>query len=292
MTGRPLILIPVHNRRATSLACLDRLAANGDLKNFEVRVIDDGSTDGTCREIARHHPEVAIDSGDGELFWGGAIAAGMRSALRAGTRPLFWLNDDCLPLSGTLPALAALLHADPNTIVVPRCVMAESGSAWPNAFVGRRRVAGRVGETLRVDGASGYCVGIGSGVLKALGPVDAVHFPHYGADTAYTLRATKAGFSVLLVGSLEAHLVKPGRKFHCIADHIDPHASLSTNARRIFFSKKSPFRIRTVLGVHRLKHGAILGSVEAGLKVAKWFAYLSFLRLRAGQPRSTELSGQ
>lgn len=282
---RPMVIIPVHNRRAITLACLERLAVNGDLGRFEVLVIDDGSTDGTSEEIARRHPEVAIDRGDGSLFWGGAIAAGMRAALTAGPRTLFWLNDDCLPRPGALLGLASALEADPGAILVPRCVVAETGAAWPNGFVGRQRVAGHPGETLQLDGASGYCAGIGLAVAGALGPVDAIRFPHYYADTEYTLRARKSGFAVRLFGSAEAELVNPKGELHRIADHIAPRAGLAANARRLFFSAKSPFRLGTLFNLQRLKHGPALGTLFASGKAAAWGGVLLVNRLSKSAPK-------
>lgn len=265
---RPVVIIPAHNRRETTLACLERLAANGDFGDFEVSVIDDGSTDGTSGEIARRHPCVRVERGDGSLYWGGAIAAGMRSALRTGPRALFWLNDDCLPRPGALPALASALASDPGSIVVPRCVVAETGDAWPNGFIGRRRVTAAPGQILALDGASGYCAGVGPGVSAALGAVDAERFPHYYADTAYTLVASRRGFPVRMIGSLEAELVDPGRPDHLIREHVDPRLSPWRNARKVFLEKKSPFRLRTMFALLRLKHGSFMGTVAAGVKAA------------------------
>lgn len=280
---RPVVIIPAHNRRATTLACLERLAANGDLGDFDVRVIDDGSTDGTSEEIARRHPCVHVERGDGTLFWGGAIAAGMRSALRAGPCTLFWLNDDCLPRSGTLPALAAALEADPRSIAIPRCVVAETGEVWPNGFVGRRRVTASAGEILHLDGASGYCTGIGREVTAELGVVDAERFPHYYADTAYTLVANRRGFTVRMIGALEVELVDPGREDHLIGDHMIPRRGLWANARKIFLARKSPFRLRTLFALQQVKHGMATGTLTAGVKTAAWLGTLMLHKIRTSE---------
>jgi glycosyltransferase involved in cell wall biosynthesis len=45
------ILIPVHNRKTITLACLEALEKNSDLERYQVVVIDDGSTDGTGQAI-------------------------------------------------------------------------------------------------------------------------------------------------------------------------------------------------------------------------------------------------
>ena len=45
------IIIPVHNRKAITLQCLNTLKNNGDLGQYHVVVVDDGSTDGTAEAI-------------------------------------------------------------------------------------------------------------------------------------------------------------------------------------------------------------------------------------------------
>ena len=39
---RPAVIIPVRNRLELTLACLERLELNGDLRTNEVLVVDDG----------------------------------------------------------------------------------------------------------------------------------------------------------------------------------------------------------------------------------------------------------
>jgi glycosyltransferase involved in cell wall biosynthesis len=52
MTKEPIhIIIPVHNRKAITLKCLETLQNNGDLDKYHVIVVDDGSTDGTSLAI-------------------------------------------------------------------------------------------------------------------------------------------------------------------------------------------------------------------------------------------------
>lgn len=276
----PVVIIPVRNRRELTLACLHRLSSNGDLRTHEVLVIDDGSTDGTAEAVARNHPEVLLRRGGGDLHWGGAIAAGMREALREGPRPVFWLNDDCLPQAGTLDALGSSIRADPGCIMVPRCVDAVTRAPWPNGFIGRHRVAGHPGRTSHLDGASGYCAGIGTMVSAALGPVDEVKFPHHYADSAYTLRATRAGFRVILAGDAEVELVRPGRAVHRIAERIEPRTGLLGNAGRVFQATNSPFRLRTLFAFQCLKYGVPAGTLLACVKVAVWASEFATAHLR------------
>jgi GT2 family glycosyltransferase len=67
------IIIPVHNRKQITIACLENLNACDDLQKYHVIVVDDGSTDGTAEAIRSQYPIVEILTGDGNLWWTGAI---------------------------------------------------------------------------------------------------------------------------------------------------------------------------------------------------------------------------
>jgi len=118
---RVFIIIPVHNRREVTLACLANLQQTGDLANFQVVVVDDGSTDGTAEAVRSSYPEVKILSGDGNLWWAGAIALGMQYALDQEAKYIFWLNDDCLPQGNCLPKMLEFLQQQPRAVVGASC---------------------------------------------------------------------------------------------------------------------------------------------------------------------------
>eukprot|EP01031_Cornospumella_fuschlensis_P003875 gene3875-4830_t len=101
----PCIIIPVHNRRATTLACLQVLKDQGVLAWATAVIVDDGSTDGTADAIRENHPDTVILPGSGNLWWGGAINLGMQWAYDQGAPQVFWLNDDTHPRPGALRLL-------------------------------------------------------------------------------------------------------------------------------------------------------------------------------------------
>ena len=100
------VVIPVHNRREVTVRCLRCLEAGGVFAWATVIVVDDGSTDGTGEAVRAAHPAAVLLTGDGNLWWGGAIRLGMDHACRGGAACVCWLNDDCLPEPGTLRLLA------------------------------------------------------------------------------------------------------------------------------------------------------------------------------------------
>ena len=60
------ILIACHNRRQTTLACLDKLY--GIRKDIDVYCVDDNSIDGTADAIREEFPQVNLIHGDGNFF--------------------------------------------------------------------------------------------------------------------------------------------------------------------------------------------------------------------------------
>ncbi len=201
------VIIPVHNRRETTRACLVNLRTQGDLESFTVCVVEDASTDGTKEMLAEEFPEAEVVPGDGNLYWGGGIAKGMEHALSRGSEVMVWLNDDCLPHPGSIRTLVDRVREtkglcggvsfdpeNPETITY-------SGSLT-GSHEGHVRPA--VGHFLPVDTINGNVVAIHREVTEAIGILPASRFPHYGGDFIYCLKAHRAGIITEIAGSATA----------------------------------------------------------------------------------------
>ncbi len=110
------IIIPVHNRKALTLDCLENLKTNSDLQKYQVIVVDDGSCDRTADKVAENHPEVTILKGDGNLWWTGAVALGMEYAYEQEAEYFIWLNDDYQFSCGTLKNLVSFVCENERAI--------------------------------------------------------------------------------------------------------------------------------------------------------------------------------
>lgn len=208
MTQPPLVyvLIPVHNRKATTLACLDRLEHNGDLDRYRVVVIDDGSTDGTAEAIHSKYPSVTILSGNGHLWWTGAIAQGMEYAYRQGADYFIWLNDDTLPRAGALNLLIDYCSASPRRIATAQCYASEDISQPTYGGQIKHRwsiqlVATPPDHQRPCDCMSGNLVCLPTSVIKDMGYPPADQLPHCRADIVYTLSAKRAGYDLQVLGN-------------------------------------------------------------------------------------------
>jgi len=193
-TFSDVIVIPVHNRRETTLRTLRALADDGVFGWAAVLVVDDGSTDGTAGAGRAEFPAVHWLQGDGTWWWAGAIRRGMEWALASGAARIFWLNDDCIPPRGGLARLRDF-------------VARENTASWIDAQTSAGRIYGAHRKTLmrvrrctpeeersgKVDTFSGNCVCLPRQWVERVGLPDDRSFPHGLADFDYGLRLRTAG---------------------------------------------------------------------------------------------------
>jgi len=262
------IIIPVHNRQTITLNCLNHLQSTCQWPMDQVIVVDDGSTDGTSEEVIRQYPQVTVLTGDGNLWWTGAIRQGMIHALAQGAKYLFWLNDDCLPGPETLAEMLAYMIKQPKTIVAAMALGEDDAQPLAIGFRGRQPIAGCAGKVIPVDGVSGYCVGIPATVVQKIGLPDAVRFPHYGGDSMYTLRATRSGFSVCILGTVSVTLPGISDSLYQLLAYLQAHAPVS--GRSLFWVKKSPFYLPAQFHYHLEKFGIGIGLPVFSFKVLRW----------------------
>ncbi len=194
------VVIPCHNERDSVLSCLGSLAAN----SVEIRtvLVDDGSTDGVGSAVATQFPDVRLVTGDGELWWSGAINAGLRLAQRSPSDFYLLLNNDCVLTEGVIDRLVASAQASERTIVSATIYDPVDGSVV--SFGGRFGASGPeyilaapptdAAGLFTVDWLPGHCLLVPTAVFDAIGLIDESAFPHYWADADFTLRARRAGY--------------------------------------------------------------------------------------------------
>ena len=200
------IVIPVHNRRAITLRCLEILAKQVDAE-FRITVVDDGSSDGTSEAIRDRFPNVDLLHGDGSLWWAGATNMGIRHALqRSVVAPyILMLNDDVGLVSTYLACMERCAVAHPRCLIgsltvygedhgrVFWCGRAASHRQCRYGYVRRDSLSGCVpAETLPGRGML-----VPTEVFKHIGLLDEKAFPQAAADFDFSLRARKAGYPLL-----------------------------------------------------------------------------------------------
>lgn len=199
LNPRTWIIIPVHNRKETTLACLRHLAHCSLGPNFIICVVDDGCIDGTTEMLADDFPKVHVVAGDGDLYWGGGIAAGMEAARRAGAEIHLWLNDDCRPSPGSLELLVSRV-LETRGICGGVCYDPDDPQRLTYAGTPLKAPPGPAEATsaspVPAESLNGNLVAIHADVVKTLGLLPSEDLPHFGGDIVYTLRARRRGIPV------------------------------------------------------------------------------------------------
>lgn len=208
---RVALVIPVHNRKATTLQCLRSLARIDSrgmhLKTF---IVDDGSTDGTSEAVRKEFPSVELVMGDGTLHYAAGTNRGIQAALKWQPQFVVTMNDDAVFHEQFLQRLVNTARENPRSIVgallllwdMPHRVF-QVGQQWKTLQGGwvmpDDLTAFNVGsKPFEVECIVGNCVLIPDAAIKECGLMDEKNFPHGWGDAQYMTRFRKAGWKLLV----------------------------------------------------------------------------------------------
>lgn len=203
---RLAVLMSCHNRRDTTLTCLQKLSQQAVA--CDIYLVDDGSSDGTSDAVKTQYPAVKLLKGDGNLFWGGGMGLAFAEALKVGYDYYIWLNDDTQLDPNALNHLLSTHHhltqqGQPNSIVVgsTRDPLAGKWTYGGMVRLSRWRQLNfsplePTEEPQACDTMCGNCVLIPHAVAEKVGNIDDDVFTHEFGDWDYGLRARQVGCSV------------------------------------------------------------------------------------------------
>jgi len=210
------IVIPVHNRKEMTKACLESLIRQ-DFRNYHILVVDDGSTDGTEEMITNHFPQVCILKGDGNYFWTRATNLGVQEALKKADTQDFVLtlnNDLTADRSDYLDQLIRCATDHPRSLIgsisldsmdkekiLDGGVRIHWGSARFEQLESGKSYRSLLAKGLRtqdVDALPGRGTLIPTEVFKDIGLYNERLLPHYAADYEFSIRAKRNGYALLI----------------------------------------------------------------------------------------------
>jgi GT2 family glycosyltransferase len=216
------ILIPVHNRIALTVKCLNSLIEQ-KYKNFTVIIVDDGSIDNTSEIVSNQYHDLMrlqIIHGNGSLWWAGAIKVGVDYAINLGKDDdlVMTLNNDVTLFPGFLQEAINLYNKYPAAFIGGVSVDNDNLQeiiatgwkmiCWPLAYTRRVWWPATLSdlcdepEVINVDFIPGTATLIPIHLVKKFGTVNPDILPHYHADSEYTYRLKQSGVPVLLSKNL------------------------------------------------------------------------------------------
>ena len=239
------ILMTCHNRRETTLSCLKALERQ-DI-DFDVYLVDDGSSDGTADAVSKQYPQVRILQGDGNLFWVGGMRMAFAEAMNNGYDYYLWLNDDTILEPQVIDKLLEIHHEltsknKADSIVVGSTKDSITGKPTYGGAVKSKRWYSNKFEFLEpklelqeCDTMYGNCVLIPHSVVTKVGNIDSA-FIHSLGDLDYGLRARQLGCSIWVapeyVGTCSQNSVS--------GSWVDPNLSVMQRLNKAFEVKNFP----------------------------------------------------
>jgi len=213
------IVVAVFNRKDFTLQCLQLLKTQS-YADFEIIVVDDGSTDGTKVEIQRYHPDVILVQGDGNWWWTKSMNKGFEAAIDNGADLVITLNNDIVFNLRLIEELVQLHKKNPNSII--GCLNLIKKEKEYIFFSGIKKIIWWKAKEVKYHRAfttlvhkmqgihSTQCLN-GRGtvipirIFKELGGYDEDRYPQYASDYDLTLRANEQGFKCLISYDVVVH---------------------------------------------------------------------------------------
>ena len=190
----------VHNRYAITEAVVDRLLEQ-TLPEMTLVLVDDGSTDGTADMVRSKMPNAVILTGDGNLWWGGALHMAYKW-LRdhaADDDIVMFANDDTQFESDYLEIAQGLVREYPDSLITGCGYNVHTNKLIDGAAHWDFKKGAGVGGFTPTDVsncASTRSLFFTGKVLRKVGGFHPVLLPHYASDYEWTIRAVRKGFPV------------------------------------------------------------------------------------------------
>lgn len=199
------VIIPVFNRAAYTLRCLETLAENSGPCHYEVIIVDNGSSDQTPALLSSLSGDVTVIRNENNLGFARACNQGARAA---GSEMLLFLNNDTEPQPGWLEPMLDVLAGDERAAIVgsklvyPRIgriqhagvVFRPTGAPY-HVFQGVKADHFAVNSMERFQAVTGACLLIRAEVFFAVGMFDEQYVNGY-EDIDLCLKVGRLGRSI------------------------------------------------------------------------------------------------
>ena len=214
------ILLPVHNRREVTRRFI-RCLKEQTYSNYNLVLIDDGSTDGTADLVREQIPSLTVITGNGNWWWAGSLQAGYKW-LRARNPPLtdlvLIINDDTEFEKDFFEKAVAFLNEHQKVFLLAHCFSRQDNTLidagvhidW-SSFKFEQPAAAKEVNCLSTRGLFFRVED-----FYAVGGFHPFLLPHYLSDYEFTIRAQRKGISLATDPALMVWLDTSTTGYHVI----------------------------------------------------------------------------
>ena len=209
-----VIVILNWNGKRVTVECLDSLKGI-DYGNYEILLVDNGSTDGSQEYFRAQYPEISLIENEKNLGFGEGNNVGIRHAMNRRADYVILLNNDTLVHTKFLSELVHVAESNSRIgFVGPKIYYHDwhsqrdviwSAGGSVNLWIGKtlnigdgEKDRGQYGEIREVDWLEGSCLMVKREVVQRMGLLDATLFA-YWEDADWCIRGSHMGYTSVFV---------------------------------------------------------------------------------------------
>jgi hypothetical protein len=267
--------------------------------NFDVVVVDNGSSDDSCLRLTRQFPSVHFVASKENLGFAGGNNLGIKSALQGGPDYVLLLNNDTIVDPSFLHNLVQVAETDPQIGILGAKIFYESEPQKIWYAGGRVKYLsglcvhlgldqldqdGQFSEVADTEFISGCVMMVRSSMLSKVGLLDDRLFV-YWEDADFCMRARKAGYRCVFVP-----MARVWHKISRTCGQQSPFTlHLTTRNHLIWVKKHIPYPYKPIVlplaFTRKLIKAARLFFHDRGSAAAVWTGILDFVFEVYGPPQ-------
>lgn len=259
------IIVLNYNTRELLLDCLNGFAREVVEEDWQVVVVDNGSSDGSAGAVQAAFPSVELVRSDRNVGFAAGNNLGLQQARGAA---LMLLNTDVIVTGTQLNELVTYLEIHPDVGAVSAGLRTRDGE--PQAFAygddpslgyilrrGARRLLGRkplhdwhVAEPIDTDWVSGACLAVRASVYRRIGGLDEQFFLYF-EDVDWCRRIRHAGWRIVYNPEVQViHLGGRSQPERAVANRLYETSLLKFYAKH--YGVLARAALKALLPVYRL----------------------------------------
>lgn len=204
MNTKVVILTAVFNRKNVTLDFLKRLQSQ-KFKNFQIVVVDDGSTDGTGDAIRQQYPDVEVIRTKGDQWWAGSLDFGLKYISKSytvrETDLLLIINDDTEFSDDYIENAVNYFKEHTNVQLFSQCYSTEDDALIDNGVIwdwNDSTIRTNLSVDEKIDCCSTRGLFLEFKSVEKIGDFVPSKLPHYLSDYEWTLRGVNKGLPIVV----------------------------------------------------------------------------------------------
>lgn len=202
--------MPVHNRSAVTERIIDCLVAQ-TYTNYQLILIDDGSTDNTVQMVQAKIKNVVVLRGKGDWWWAGSLQQGINWLKQHGAGEqdiVMFANDDITFAPDFLQKAAAILAGHEATLLLPHLINEKTGLPEETGVEAdmHRLTFAMATSANKINCLSTRGLFMRMADLRRIGGFHPWLLPHYWSDYEFTMRAHRKGLKLITSAEIAVNL--------------------------------------------------------------------------------------